>query len=133
MNFNRFAGIFITSTILIWILIFALSPQPKYQTTNKVIIPSLPIASELSEDFSNMEPSEIEDSNFTLDIQDNIASAKSIIEEIDFDLYVYKVGAFSSSETATKVIQSLGDAGFPAFAQPNQSNKTLTTFLLFNK
>ena len=68
MNFNRFAGIFITSTIVIWILIFALSPQPKYQTTTKVVIPSLPIASELSEDFSNMEPLEIEDSNFTVDI-----------------------------------------------------------------
>ena len=82
MNFNRFAGIFITSTIVIWILIFALSPQPKYQTINKVIIPSLPIASELSGNFSNMEPSEIEDSNFTVDIQDNIASAKSTIEEM---------------------------------------------------
>ena len=130
MNFNRLAGIFITSTIVIWILIFALSPQPKYQTTNKVIIPSLPIASELSEDFSNMEPSEIEDSNFTVDIQDNIASTKSIIEEIDFDLYVYKVGAFGSSETATKVIQSFGDNGFPAFAKSNEFNKTLTTVLV---
>ena len=130
MNFNRFAGIFITSTIVIWILIFALSPQPKYQTTNKVIIPSLPIASELSEDFSNMEPLEIEDSNFTVDIQDNIASAKSIIEEIDFDLYVYKVGAFGSPETVTKVIQSFGDNGFPAFAKPNESNKTLITVLV---
>ena len=115
MNFNRFAGIFITSTIVIWILIFALSPQPKYQTTNKVVIPSLPIASELSEDFSNMEPLEIEDSNFTVDIQDNIASAKSIVEEIDFDLYVYKVGAFGSPETVSKVIQSFGDNGFPSF------------------
>ena len=77
-----------------------------------------------------MEPSQIEDSNFTVDIQDNIASAKSIIEEIDFDLYVYKVGAFGSPETVTKVIQSFGDNGFPAFAKPNESNKTLTTVLV---
>jgi hypothetical protein len=76
-----------------------------------------------------MKPSEIEDSNFTVDIQDNIASAKSIIEEIDFDLYVYKVGAFSSPETVTKIIESFGDNGFPAFAKPNESNKTLTTVL----
>ena len=77
-----------------------------------------------------MEPSEIEDSNFTVDIQDNIASAKSIIEEIDFDLYVYKVGAFSSPETVTKIIESFGDNGFPAFAKPNESNKNLTTVLV---
>jgi cell division septation protein DedD len=146
MNFNRLAGIFISSTIVIWLLIFALSPQPKYQTTNNVTTANvaitssastsgisttaIPIASELTEDFSNMEPLEIEDSNFTVKIEDNISSAKSIIEEVDFNRYVYKVGAFSSSETATKVIQSLGDAGFPAFAQPNQSNKTLTTVLV---
>ena len=53
-----------------------------------------------------------------------------IIEEIDFDLYVYKVGAFGSPETVTKVIQSFGDNGFPAFAKPNESNKTLTTVLV---
>jgi len=130
MNLNRLAGIFIISTIVIWFLIFALSPQPKYQITNKVVIPSLPIASEFTEDFSNMEPLEIEDSNFTVEIDDNIASAKSIIEEVDFNLYVYKVGAFSSPDTVTKVIQSFGDAGFPAFTKPNQSNKTLTTVLV---
>ena len=53
-----------------------------------------------------------------------------IMEEIDFDLYVYKVGAFGSPETVTKVIQSFGDNGFPAFAKPNESNKTLTTVLV---
>ena len=31
MNSNRTLGIFISVTILIWVLIFALSPQPKYQ------------------------------------------------------------------------------------------------------
>ena len=130
MNFNRLAGIFITSTIVIWILIFALSPQPKYRTINQIIIPSLPIVSELYEDFSNMEPSEIDDSKFKVEIMDNISSAKSIVEKVDFNLYVYKVGAFGSAETVTKVIKSFGDAGFPAFAEPNQSNKSLITVMV---
>ena len=130
MNFNRLAGIFITSTFVIWILIFALSPQPKYQTINQIIIPSLPIVSEISEDFSNMEPSEIDDSKFKVEIVDNISSAKSIVEKVDFNLYVYKVGAFGSTETVTKVIKSFGDAGFPAFAEPNQSNKSLITVMV---
>ena len=130
MNFNRLAGIFITSTIVIWVLIFALSPQPKYQTINQIVIPSLPIASEIFEDFSNMEPSEIDDSKFNVEIVDNISSAKSIVEKVDFNLYVYKVGAFGSPETVTKVIKSFGDAGFPAFAEPNQSNKSLITVMV---
>ena len=61
MSINRLSGIFITATVAIWVLIFVLSPQPKYQTTKKLLIPSLPIASELSNDFSNMEPSQIEE------------------------------------------------------------------------
>ena len=130
MSINRLSGIFITATAAIWVLIFVLSPQPKYQTTKKLLIPSLPIASELSNDFSNMEPSQIEESNFTVNIEDNIPSAKSIIETIDFNFYVYKVGAFSSPETVSQVIQSFGDAGFPAFAQTNQSNANLTTILV---
>jgi len=42
MNTNRIFGIFIAVTILIWVLIFALSPQPKYQQTSNISIPELP-------------------------------------------------------------------------------------------
>ena len=42
MNFNRTLGIFISVTILIWVLIFALSPQPKYQQITSINIPELP-------------------------------------------------------------------------------------------
>ena len=42
MNSNRTLGIFISVTILIWVLIFALSPQPKYQKITNINIPELP-------------------------------------------------------------------------------------------
>ena len=42
MNTNRILGIFIAVTLLTWILIFALSPQPKYQQTTNINIPKLP-------------------------------------------------------------------------------------------
>ena len=42
MNSNRILGIFISVTILMWILVFALSPQPKYQSIININIPDLP-------------------------------------------------------------------------------------------
>jgi len=42
MNTNRILGIFIVVTLLTWILIFALPPQPKYQQTININIPKLP-------------------------------------------------------------------------------------------
>ncbi len=35
-------GIFIAITVLIWFLLFALSPQPKYQRNSNINIPKLP-------------------------------------------------------------------------------------------
>ena len=130
MNINRLSGIFIVVTFAIWVLIFALSPQPKYQEINQVIIPSLPIPSEFPEDFFNIEPSPLPKSDLSVQIEDNIPSAKSIIETVDFNLYVYKIGAFSSAQKVSQAIQSFGDAGFPAFAKTNQSNPDLTNVLV---
>ena len=42
MNTNRILGIFIAITVLTWILVFALSPQPKYQKSSNINIPKLP-------------------------------------------------------------------------------------------
>ena len=81
---NRLSGIFIVVTFAIWVLIFALSPQPKYQEINQVIIPSLPIPSEFPEDAFNIEPTPLPKSDLSVQIEDNITSAKSIIETVDF-------------------------------------------------
>ena len=40
MNINRLLGIFIAITVLVWILVFALSPQPKYQKILILISPN---------------------------------------------------------------------------------------------
>ena len=42
MNTNRILGIFIGVTLLTWLLIFGLSPQPKYKKNNSINIPKLP-------------------------------------------------------------------------------------------
>ena len=130
MSTNRLAGIFIAITFAIWILIFALSPQPKYQSLTSMTIPGLPISSTLSEEVLEIQPYELEKTNLNIKIEDTISSAKSIVEATDFNLYVYKIGAFGSSQTITKVIKLYSDAGFPAFTEINQSNKSLTTILV---
>jgi len=131
MSTNRLTGIFIALTFAIWVFIFALSPQPKYQQLQTSIsIPSPQITSTLPEGDLEIKPYELEDTKLNIKIEDTIPSAKSIVEKTDFSLYVYKIGAFGSSKTITKVIKLYSDAGFPAITEINQSNKALTSILV---
>tara|TARA_B100000287_G_C20655748_1_gene788489 strand:+ start:485 stop:973 length:489 start_codon:yes stop_codon:yes gene_type:complete len=130
MNTNRFLGIFIAVTVLIWVLIFLLSPQPKYQQTRNINIPELPEPSVDIEDFQKIEFQEIDKNVLKIDTKDNLPSAKGRVDNIDFNLYVYKIGAFGSSVIVSNLVKSYNDAGFPAFTQQNQSNKELTNVLV---
>ena len=130
MNANRLLGIFTVITLLIWVLIFALSPQPKYQQTRNINIPELPEPSVDIEDFQKIEFEEINNNVLKIDTKDTLPSAKDLVDDIDFNLYVYKIGAFGSSTTISNIVKSYNDAGFPAFTQQNQSNKKLRNVLV---
>jgi len=130
MNANRPLGIFITITILIWVLIFALSPQPKYQQTRNINIPELPEPSVNIEDSQKVEFEEIKNNIFKIDTKDTLPSAKNQVDNIDFNLYVYKIGVFGSSTTIANIVKSYNDVGFPAFTQQNKTNKNLTNVLV---
>lgn len=130
MSTNRFTGIFITITAAVWVIFFALSPQPKYESIAAIAIPGLSISPTISEELKEINPYKLKNPSLNIRIEDTISSAKSIVEETDFDLYVYKIGAFGSSSTVTILIQAYSDAGFPAFTEINQSNKALTTILV---
>ena len=130
MNVNRLLGIFIASTLLIWILIFALSPQPKYQKINNIKIPELEEPSVNIQEFNKIEFEEVKKNTLKLDIKDDLPSAKDRVAKIDFNLYVYKVGAFGSSEKISNIVKSYNDAGFPAFTQENKSKTALTNVLV---
>jgi len=130
MNTNRIFGIFIAVTILIWVLIFALSPQPKYQQTKNISIPELPEPLVDQDKIKKIEFKEVENNFFKIDTTDTLPSAKELVDKIDFNLYVYKIGAFGSSTTISNVVKALNDAGFPAFTEQNKSNKNLTNVLV---
>ena len=130
MNTNRIFGIFIAVTILIWVLIFALSPQPKYQQTKNISIPELPEPLVDQDKLKKIEFKEVENNFFKIDTTDTLPSAKERVDKVDFNLYVYKIGAFGSSTTISSVVKAFNDAGFPAFTEINKSNQNLTNVLV---
>ena len=130
MNINRLLGIFIAITVLVWILVFALSPQPKYQKNININIPKLPEPSIDQKQLQKIELNEVKNNFIDIDVKDTLPSAKEKVDKIDFNLYVYKIGAFGSSTTISNVVKSYNDAGFPAFTEQNKSNINLTNILV---
>jgi len=130
MNINRLLGIFIAVTVLTWILVFALSPQLKYQKSSSINIPTLPEPFVDQNRLKNIEFQEVKNDFFKIDTKDTLPSAKERVDGIDFNLYVYKVGAFGSSTAISNAVKSFNDAGFPAFTEQNKSNKNLTNVLV---
>jgi hypothetical protein len=130
MNINRIFGIFIAVTILIWVLIFALSPQPKYQQISNINIPELPEPLVDQDKLEKIEFKEVENNFFKIDTTDTLPSAKERVDKVDFNLYVYKIGAFGSPTTISRVVKAFNDAGFPAFTEINKSNQNLTNVLV---
>ena len=130
MNINRLLGIFIAITVLVWILVFALSPQPKYQKNININIPKLPEPSIDQKQLQKIELNEVKNNFIDIDVKDTLPSAKEKVDKIDFNLYVYKIGAFGSSATISNVVKSYNDAGFPAFSEQNKSNINLTNVLV---
>jgi ABC-type antimicrobial peptide transport system permease subunit len=123
-------GIFIAVTLLAWILIFALSPQPKYQQTSNINIPKLPEPLVEQDNLQKIEFKEVNNDSLEIDTKDMLPSAKDRLENIDFNLYVYKAGAFGSPDTISDVVKAYNDAGFPAFTEKNKSNQNLTNVLV---
>ena len=130
MNINRLLGIFIAITVLVWILVFALSPQPKYQKNININIPKLPEPSIDQGQLQKIELNEVKNNFIDIDVKDTLPSAKEKVDKIDFNLYVYKIGAFGSSAAISNIVKSYNDAGFPAFTEQNKSNINLTNVLV---
>ena len=111
-------------------LSFSLSPQPKYQKNININIPKLPEPSIDQKQLQKIELNEVKNNFIDIDVKDTLPSAKEKVDKIDFNLYVYKVGAFGSSATISNVVKSYNDAGFPAFTEQNKSNINLTNVLV---
>ena len=72
MNTNRMLGIFIAVTLLAWILIFALSPQPKYQQTSNINVPKLPEPLVEQDNLQKIEFKEVNNDSLEIDTKDTL-------------------------------------------------------------
>ena len=80
--------------------------------------------------YKRQEFKEVRNDAFKIDIKDTLPSAKERVDKIDFNFYVYKVGAFKNQITISKLVKSYNDQGFPALTEQNQTNKDLTNILV---
>ena len=123
-------GIFIAVTILIWVLFLLFLLSPSIRQTKNISIPELPEPLSNQDKLQKIEYKEVENDFLKIDTKDTLPSAKERVDKIDFNLYVYKIGAFGSSTTISNVVKAFNDAGFPAFTEQNKSNKNLTNVLV---
>ena len=84
MSSNRLLGIFVAVTILMWVLIFALSPQPKYQPSININIPELPEPSVDTQNRQKIEFEEVNIGDFKIDTKDTLPSAKERVATRSF-------------------------------------------------
>ena len=82
------------------------------------------------DNLQKIEFKEVKNDFLEIDTEDTLPSAKDRLENIDFNLYVYKAGAFGSSATISNLVKAFNDAGFPAFTEQNKSNQKLTNVLV---
>ena len=84
MNSNRTLGIFISVTILIWVLIFALSPQPKYQQITNINIPELPDPSVDQDTLQSIEFKEVKNDGFKISVLNILELLISSVAQLKF-------------------------------------------------
>ena len=109
MNINRLLGIFIAITVLVWILVFALSPQLKYQKNSNINIPKLPEPSIDLEQLQKIEFNEVKNNSLEIDIKDTLPSAKEKVNKIDKNkqIFVYCHSGVRSYN-ACKILEQFG-------------------------
>ena len=100
------------------------------QPSININIPELPEPSVDTQNRQKIEFEEVNIGDFKIDTKDTLPSAKDRVAKIDFNLYVYKIGAFESSKAISAVVKSYNDSGFPAFTEQNESNGNLTNVLV---
>ena len=75
------------------------------QQTKNISIPELPEPLVDQDKLKKIEFKEVENDFLKIDTTDTLPSAKERVDKIDFNLYVYKIGAFGSSTTISNVVK----------------------------
>ena len=116
MNLDRLLGLSILLGILILTLMFVLSPQPQFDTAGfyKPVVEVKEMDAPVPNDLTFITPDDISLTEEDFGEVDDIPSLKEKFDVEYFNGLVYQVGAFSSNETAIKLVEKFKLKGFPA-------------------
>ena len=101
MTSERVTGILFSVALLLFIVLYVLSPQPKYAKPLVIEIPD--IEQPVFDTSLIPEPVKDIDSSFeSLEMPKDMGEAAATITKDDFKMYLYRIGIFSSLDKATE-------------------------------
>ena len=134
MTSERFTGILFSVALLLFLLFYVLSPQPKY---SKPFVIDIPDIEQPVFDLSLIpEPVKDIDSSFeALEAPKGIGERAAAIKLDDFKMYLYRIGIFTSLEKASELLIKIEENGYMAQvkALENDKNKHAVYVIFFTE
>ena len=134
MTSERFTGILFSVALLLFLLFYVLSPQPKY---SKPFVIDIPDIEQPVFDLSLIpEPVKDIDSSFeALEAPKGIGEKAAAIKLDDFKMYLYRIGIFTSLEKASELLIKIEENGYmgQVKALENDKNKHAVYVIFFTE
>ena len=134
MTYERFTGILFLTSVLLFTLLYLLSPQPKYAKPLTVEIPDIeqPVfdTSLIAESVEDI------DASFeSIDVPKNIGKEAAAIKLEDFSMSLYRIGIFSSFEKASELLLKIKQNGYMGEIKPleNDASKHAVYVIFFSE
>ena len=134
MTSERVTGILFSVALLLFIVLYILSPQPKYA---KPVVIEIPDIEQPVFDTSLIpEPVQDIDSTFeSLEMPKDMGEAAATITKDDFKMYLYRIGIFSSFDKASELLVKINNSGYMGEVKslPNDKNKHAVYVIFFTE
>jgi len=134
MTNERLTGILFSVALLLFLLFYVLSPQPKYSKPLVIDIPD--IAQPVFDTSLIPEPVKDIDSSFeALEIPKGIGEKAAAIKIDNFKMYLYRIGIFTSFDKASELLIKINDNGYmgEVKALENDKNKHAVYVIFFTE
>ena len=134
MTSERLTGILFSVALLLFIVLYILSPQPKYA---KPVVIEIPDIEQPVFDTSLIpEPVQDIDSSFeSLEMPKDMGEAAATITKDDFKMYLYRIGIFSSFDKASELLVKINNNGYMGEVKslPDDKNKHAVYVIFFTE
>ena len=134
MTSERVTGILFSVALLLFIVLYVLSPQPKYAKPLVIEIPD--IEQPVFDTSLIPEPVKDIDSSFeSLEMPKDMGEAAATITKDDFKMYLYRIGIFSSFDKASELLTKINNSGYMGEVKslPDDKNKHAVYVIFFTE